>query len=91
MSIVHINPKSAGDTLDYDVDFKSWLGSGDSVVDVTAIGSGVTVDAARTFGTIVKIWLSGGIDNTMAEVVVTVSSQAGRVKELTLQLRIGSW
>jgi len=91
MSIIKLDSKPAADKIDYDLDFKSWLGGADNIIDINTIEDGVVVEATQIFGQVVKLWLSGGEENTMAVVKLQVTTGAGRLKELTLQLRIGSW
>lgn len=82
--------KRPNDQLDYDVDFEPWLSDGDTIQDATAAPEpvGVTVDGVEVFGTIVKVWLSGGASGSSHKITVTTSTTQGRVKEVAFNLRV---
>lgn len=80
--------KRPEDRLDYDVDFADWLSPGDTVRDATATAPGVTVDRVQVFGTVVKVWLSGGLAGDSTPIDVVITTAAGRVKEVTFNLRV---
>ena len=85
--------KRPEDRLDYDVDFADWLSPGDTVRDATATvrdaaALSVTVDRVQVFGTVVKVWLSGGTAGDSTPIDVVITTAAGRVKEVTFNLRV---
>jgi len=82
--------KRLDDHHDYDVSFARWLSSGDTIPDATASvePEGVTVDSVQIFGTVVKVWLSGGTAGDSHAVVVTATTSQGRVKEVQFNLRV---
>lgn len=82
--------KRPDDQLDYDVTFDRWLSSGDTITDATATASpvGVVVDRVQIFGYVVKVWLSGGIAGASHKIDVTATTAAGRVKEVSFNLRV---
>lgn len=91
--------KRVADRLDYDVDFRRWVLDCDSLQSAEAIvmaRSGDTgeepslaVDAVQVFVPhIVKVWLSGGSVGATYEVVVTATTEDGRVKETTFMVRV---
>jgi hypothetical protein len=81
--------KSPDDRLDYDVDFSRWLSAGDSILSVNVNATeGVTVDSFVSTGSVVKIWLSGGIDGATSHVNTTIETVGGRTKEHCFRLRI---
>lgn len=90
MATIKLTPKNPDEVIDYDIDVSRWLGGGDTINDATAEAIGVNVDAIQIHGTIVKAWLSGGEKNTMSETTITLTTAAGRVKQITLLLRIGA-
>lgn len=82
--------KAPADQLDYDVEFERWLSDGDRVQSATAAASpvGVTVDRVVVFGTIVKVWISGGTASESYEIKVTATTAKGRVKEVCFIIRV---
>jgi hypothetical protein len=82
--------KRPDDQLDYDVEFHDWLTSGDTITSATATAdpAGVTVDRVQVFGTLVKVWLSGGALGGSHIITVTASTAQGRVKEVIFNLRV---
>lgn len=82
--------KRPDDQLDYDVEFERWLSDGDTIQDATALANpeGVSVDRVEVFGTVVKVWLSGGEAGASYEITVTASTAQGRVKEVEFHLRV---
>lgn len=90
--------KHAEDRLDYDVQFDKWLSEGDMVQSAEAVAkirskdpdavTDLVIDAVEVFGTVVKVWLSGGTDGATYDVVVTGSTAQGRVKEECFVIRI---
>lgn len=78
--------------LDYDLDFREWIPSGDTIVSVAA-----TSDAGITLGStiidpttlkIVKQWVSGGVTGTVYKIEVTATTAGGRVKQVEFKIRV---
>lgn len=91
--------KDPDETLDYDVDFNDprdpWLSTGDTIASATvslAAGdtSGLVIDSFGHTSTLVKIWASGGTDGETATIEVRVTTTGGRIKEVTMSIRIRS-
>lgn len=82
--------KRPDDQLDYDIEFDRWLSDGDSITDATAVAdpTGVSIDRVEVFGTVAKVWISGGLSGASHKINVTASTAQGRVKEVTFNLRI---
>lgn len=90
--------KRAEDRLDYDVQFDKWVSDGDVVQSAEAEAkirskdpdavTDLAIDAVAVFGTVVKVWLSGGTVGATYDVVVTGSTTQGRVKEECFVIRI---
>ena len=87
--------KKPADQLDYDVEFERWLSDGDRVQSADAVTSTIKNDAApliiksvRLFGTIVKVWISGGTAGESYEIKVTATTAEGRVKEVCFIIRV---
>lgn len=87
--------KKPADQLDYDVEFERWLSDDDSVQSADAVASTVDDDAAplvvesvQLFGTVVKVWISGGSAGESYEINVTATTADGRVKEVCFIIRV---
>ncbi len=87
--------KAPADQLDYDVEFERWLSDGDSVQSADAVTSTIENDAApliiesvQLFGTIVKVWISGGTAGESYDTKVTATTAKGRVKEVCFIIRV---
>lgn len=87
--------KQPADQLDYDVDFSKWLPSGDTVTSAIASASTIdgdtaplVVDSVSVTDTVVKAWISGGLDGNTYKVTVTATTAAGRVKEEEFKIRV---
>lgn len=82
--------KRPDDSLDYDIEFERWLSDDDAILDATALAKpeGVNVERVLVFGTVVKVWLSGGEDGGSYEIAVTATTAQGRVKEVAFNLRV---
>lgn len=90
--------KHAEDRLDYDVLFGKWLSDDDVIQSAEAVAqikssdpnavTDLSIDSVAVFGTVVKVWLSGGTVGATYEVVVTASTTQGRVKEECFIIRI---
>lgn len=82
--------KQPADQLDYDLDFSDWLPDTDSITGVTATSSApeLTILSAGVFGTLVKIWVAGGVSDTTYKVTAVVATQEGRIKELEFKIRV---
>lgn len=82
--------KRPSDQLDYDIDFERWLSDGDAILDASAVAdpAGVTVDRVQVFGVIVKVWLSGGVAGASHRISVMVTTEQGRTKEVSFNLRV---
>lgn len=92
--------KQPAETLDYDIDFAEFFTDGDTIVSVgdppvpsplsiTVDVPGLTIGGTYVInGTIVKQWLSGGVDGGRYKVTITVTSNSGRVKQVEFMLRV---
>ncbi len=92
--------KQPAETLDYDIDFSEFLADGDTLVtvgdppvpsplDVTvnptglSLGPTVVIDGKR-----VKQWLSGGTNGVAYKITLTMTSNAGRIKQVEFVVRV---
>lgn len=82
--------KRPDDQLDYDVEFADWLSDGDTITGATAVADpdGVTIESVQVFGSLVKVWIAGGMAGASHKINVTASTAQGRVKEVTFNLRV---
>lgn len=82
--------KRPDDTLDYDVEFERWLSDGDVITSATATADPVSlvVESVAVFGTIAKVWLSGGAAGMSYKINVTATTAQGRIKEVTFNVRV---
>lgn len=83
--------KRPADELDYDVDFSKWLTDDDvittAVAEVSPTGE-VAVESVQITSQVVKVWLTGGVDEKSYAVLVTVATSGGRVKEVEFKIRV---
>ena len=85
--------KQPADILDYDADFTPWLPDGDMVTSAIAVvdvvgdlaidAVGISVD-----GMIIKVWVSGGLNNGRYKITVTGTTAHGRTKEVDFIIRV---
>lgn len=92
--------KQPAETLDYDVDFAEFLSDGDTLVttgnppvpsplNVTVDPAGMTLGPTVVVGgKVVKQWLSGGTDGVRYKITLTVTTNAGRVKQVEFVVRV---
>lgn len=82
--------KSPGDRADYDIEYGSWLGDDDRIVDVKAKIEGdddLKVSETSWTANVAKIWLSGGTANKTSMINVTITSLLGRIKNDCFKIR----
>lgn len=92
--------KQPAESLDYDIDFSQFFADGDVLVstgnppvpsplNVTVDPVGLTLGPTFVLGdTKVKQWLSGGTNGVRYKVTLTVTSNAGRVKQVEFLIRV---
>jgi hypothetical protein len=92
--------KQPAETLDYDIDFSEFLSGSDTLVtvgnppvpsplNVTVSPSGLTIGPTFVLnGKTVKQWLSGGVDGVRYKVTLTVTTNAGVVKQVEFVVRV---
>ncbi len=92
--------KQPAETLDYDIDFSEFLSDGDLIVttgtppvpsplNVSVTPSGMTLGPTFVLnGKVVKQWLSGGTNGVKYKVTLTITSNAGRVKQVEFVVRV---
>jgi hypothetical protein len=93
--------KQPADTLDYDIDFTSILDDGDTIastgsppvpmpLSVVVSPSGLTLGPTVVInnGKTVKQWLSGGLNRIQYKITLTITTSAGRVKQVEFVIRV---
>lgn len=92
--------KQPAETLDYDIDFSEFLSDGDAIVttgtppvpsplSVSVTPSGLTIGSTFVISdNVVKQWLSGGVDGVRYKVTLTVTTNAGRVKQVEFVVKV---
>ena len=82
--------KQPADVLDYDVEYGDWLPDGDALSQATALADStdLSINSVQVIGTMVKVWISGGIDGAQYKVTVTATTNDGRVKEADFTIRV---
>lgn len=92
--------KQPAENLDYDIDFSEFLSDGDSIVasgnppipsplSVAVTPAGLTLGPTFVLdGKSVKQWLSGGTNGIKYKITLTVTSNAGRVKQVEFVVRV---
>ena len=81
--------KQPAEKLDYDFDYSEWLDSSDDIasVDVSA-DTGITVESNSIVGQRVKAYLSGGTHGSTYKVECTVTTDAGRIKQDEIKIKV---
>lgn len=80
--------KDPQELLDYAVDWTDWLGA-DTISDVSwTVPTGITQNSTTNTTKTATIWLSGGTLGNVYRVVCRITTNAGRVAERTIALRI---
>lgn len=93
--------KQPADVLDYDIDFSAILDDGDTIASTGSPPVPMPLDrvvspAGITFGPTVVInngktvkqWLSGGANRIQYKITLTVTTSAGRVKQVEFVVRV---
>lgn len=92
--------KQPAENLDYDIDFSEFLSDGDSLVttgnppvpsplNVSVSPAGMSLGPTFVLdGNKVKQWLSGGTNGVKYKITLTVTSNAGRVKQVEFVVRV---
>lgn len=87
----HKVTKDPNSTLDYQLDWSSWLVDGESINDATVTVSGATKISSSFTSTTTTVWVSGGTTGSTASIlfhITTDSSPHSRIDDRTLILHI---
>ena len=79
--------KDPAATLDYYIDWTAWIGSDAiSTSTWTCTSTGITISTSTNHGTATTtVWLAGGTDGEVYDVVNHIVTSASRVDERTVQ------
>lgn len=83
--------KQPAEILDYDIEAGDWLTSDDFIVTATSTSdTGITVQSTtvQPDQRSVKVWIAGGTSGTTYKIQVTMTTDAGRVKETEFRIRV---
>jgi len=85
-----IQTKQPKEVLDFDVEYADWIPSGDTLSSavITVDDAGLTIDSHSISGTIVKVWLSGGVHGVKYKVTVLTTTTDGRIEESEFFLKV---
>jgi hypothetical protein len=91
MTMLGTFTKQPHEVLDYDIVADEWLSDDDSILTaVTVAPIGITVDNTdiQAPGRVVKVWISGGESGQTYKLQVTMTTQAGRIKEAEFKIKV---
>lgn len=83
--------KQPADQLDYDLDFSDWLTDEDTITGAVATSSvpeELIVQSVSISGSVVKIWIAGGVSGATYKITATITTSLGRIKELEFKIRV---
>ena len=75
--------------LDYEVDWTTWLDSGDSISSHDVDAGGLTLGTNTNDGNAVTFWVSGGTVSTSYTVRVRVTTVQGRIDDRSVVFVVG--
>lgn len=75
-------------TLDYQVNWATWLGSDTIVTSTWTVETGLTKDSISNTTTTATVWLSGGTVDETYEVVNTIVTTGGRTDYRTIVIEV---
>lgn len=91
MALIATFEKQPAERLDYDIDYSSWLASGDKIISATSVitptGQMEAISTITQLGKRAKLWVSQGVAGVTYKVEVTVTTEQGRVKQDEVSFR----
>lgn len=82
--------KAPGEVVDYVFDWSSALEEGETITAKTVAGEGVTVQSSTIEGGLVRVWLEGGAEGTVATVTGSIETSETRLFDEVAIVTIGS-
>jgi len=76
--MIVIRPKQPEDVLDYALDWSDALSGGDAIQSYSVAVTGATKDSDSIAGDVVTVWISGGTSGSVAKIVASAVTVAGR-------------
>lgn len=83
-------PKHPGATLDYCIDWSTWLGDDVLTSSTWTSAEGVVVESSTNDSKKATVWLSGGTANTKYLVTNTIATAAGRQETKSVYIKCTS-
>ena len=80
--------KDPQSTLDYKLDWSSWLTTDTIASVIWTVETGITQTATSNTTTSATIWLSGGEVGTEYTVTCRITTTAGRIDERSIAIRV---
>lgn len=82
--------KQTTETEDYDISFTNWLASKvDTGLSISVkVDPGITLLSSALSAGVVKLWFSGGSNNTHYKVEITLTTTGGRVREYETYVKV---
>lgn len=84
--------KDPSDVLDYEVDWSSWLATGDEIVSVTNTITGddsaLVIDTESNTTSAATVWLSGGTVGRTYTVTCRIITAGGRTAERDVRIHV---
>lgn len=79
--------KNPSSVLDYLVDWTYWLDT-DTITSYGVVANGVDIKSHSINDNAVKIWATGGVNNTIATISITINTYLGRTDKRTISIKI---
>lgn len=94
--ILQTYEKQPAEVKDYDVDYSQWLApmndvlvdAQTSVEDMAGGASTLVIDNTFITETMVKVWVSGGIDGHKYKITINASTEGGRTDQSELVFKL---
>ncbi|HHB12214.1 MAG TPA: hypothetical protein ENK62_03330 [Chromatiales bacterium] len=80
--------KDPDSTLDYVIDWSSWLGSDTIASSSWTVPAGLTMTSESNTTTTATVWLSGGSAGSSYQVTNRITTAAGRVDERSITIEV---
>ena len=76
-------------TLDYELDWSTWLGTGETISAATVtVPAGITLDTDTNTDTTQTAWLSGGTAGAHYDVVYQITTNQSRTDDRTVRITV---